>query len=143
MKVKDIERIKNFEVISVKGELPVAEAVAKMVKRNIGALIVMDEDGPAGMFTERDVLRCWGEKEQVQDLPVRDIMSKGLRVVRMDAKVSEAMAVMTKKGIRHLPVVDGDEHIVGVLSMRDVVTAQVGELNEEVSFLKNFIISSS
>lgn len=138
MKIRDILKSKGFEVISINGDKTVAEAVEKMVKRNIGALIIIEDDCPTGMFTERDIMKCWKDKEQVQDLPVRDIMSKGLRVVHIDDTVQDAMSVMVQKGIRHLPVVDG-ERILNVLSIRDIINAHVSDLNTEVRYLKDFI----
>jgi signal-transduction protein with cAMP-binding, CBS, and nucleotidyltransferase domain len=138
MKIRDIIKSKSIEVIAINGDQTVAEAVAKMVKRNIGALIIMEDECPTGMFTERDVLKCWQDKERVQDKPVRDIMSRGLRVVDIDDTVQDAMSVMVQKGIRHLPVVEG-ERILNVLSIRDIINAHVSDLTTEVRYLKDFI----
>lgn len=138
MRIRDILSSKGMEVISVSGNLTVTEAVAKMVKRNIGALIITEDGCPSGMFTERDVLKCWHDKEKVQDVPVREVMSRGIRVVHMDDTVQDAMSVMVQKGIRHLPVVDG-ERIRNVLSIRDIINAHVTDLTAEVRYLKDFI----
>ncbi len=138
MKIRDIMKSKSVEVIAINGDRTVAEAIEKMVKRNIGALIIMKDECPIGMFTERDALRCWQDKENVKDRPVRDIMSEGLRVVDIDDTVQDAMSVMVQKGIRHLPVVDG-ERLLNVLSIRDIINAHVLDLTTEVKYLKDFI----
>jgi CBS domain-containing protein len=92
------------------------------------------------MFTERDVLKCWRVKRDF-DVQVKEVMSKDLLAVQADDDLSYAMSIMIQRGVRHLPVVD--RHVVvSVLSIRDVVRAQVSSLEAEVHYLKEFITSA-
>lgn len=137
MTLKEIIKGKGYEVIAMDGNMTVVEAVKKMVDRNIGSLLVISDDGSTGVFTERDVLKCWASGK-LGDVPIKDVMTRDLIVVQASDSLEEAMKIMIQRGIRHLPVMEGDK-IVSVLSMRDVVKAQVGELQAEVHYLKEFL----
>jgi IMP dehydrogenase len=139
-KVRALIKDKGLEVIAVDSEATVDQAVNKMVERNIGAVLVMDDGAPVGMFTERDVLKCWKAHEGF-DVPVKNFMTKNLIVLQADDDLSYAMSIMIQKGVRHLPVVDKSA-VVSVLSIRDVVRAQVSSLQAEVHYLKEFISSA-
>lgn len=143
MKVHSLIKKKGFEVIAISGSSTVAEAINKMVERNIGAILVTGEGGTTGLFTERDVLKCWakGSFKNLSDTPVKDVMTKDLIVVQVEDEVSYAMSVMIQKGIRHLPVLDKGA-LLSVLSIRDVVGAQVSSLEAEVHYLKEFICTA-
>lgn len=139
-KVRALIKDKGLEVIAVDSEASVAQAIDKMVERNIGAVLVMEDGSPSGMFTERDVLKCWRVKRDF-DVQVKEVMSKDLLAVQADDDLSYAMSIMIQRGVRHLPVVD--RHVVvSVLSIRDVVRAQVSSLEAEVHYLKEFITSA-
>jgi IMP dehydrogenase len=138
MKIKDLIKSKGFEVIAVDGDTTVADAIRKMVERNIGALLIMEDGRTAGMFTERDVLKCWVSRKGMEDVPIKEVMTRDLVVADLGDEVSYAMSIMIQKGVRHLPVLDGGR-LVSVLSIRDVVKAQVKNLQEEVHYLKDFL----
>jgi IMP dehydrogenase len=139
-KVRALIKDKGLEVIAVDSEATVTQAVNKMVERNIGAVLIMEDGSPVGMFTERDVLKCW-KAHKGFDVPVNEFMTKDLIVLQADDELSYAMSIMIQKGIRHLPVVD-KHSVVSVLSIRDVVRAQVSSLEAEVHYLKEFITSA-
>lgn len=139
-KVRALIKDKGLEVIAVDSEASVDQAVNKMVERNIGAVLIMEEGSPVGIFTERDVLKCW-KAHQGFDVPVKGFITKDLLVVQADDDLSYAMSIMIQKGVRHLPVVD-KHAVVSVLSIRDVVRAQVSSLQAEVHYLKEFITTA-
>lgn len=139
MKIKDLIKDKGFEVIAVDPSTTVANSVQKMVDRNIGALLIMGEGAkPAGIFTERDVLKCWGSGVDFNTTPIGDVMTQDLIAAEVSDDVEYAMSIMIQRKLRHLPVVDSGV-VVGVLSIRDVVKAQVSNLQAEVHYLKDFI----
>ena len=137
MKLMDIIKGKGFEVIAVDAGTTVSEAIQKMVDRNIGALLVVEDGKTAGMFTERDVLKCWAIRGGF-DVHVQDVMTRNLLIAELDDDVSYAMSIMIQKKVRHLPVLDKGK-VVSVLSIRDVVKAQVSNLQAEVHYLKDYI----
>ncbi len=141
MKIATLIKGKGLEVIGVDGDSAVADAISKMVERNIGAVLVMDGGQTIGMFTERDVLKCWARGDDFTKTKVSKVMTRELLVARADDDLSYVMSIMIQKGVRHLPVVDKGA-VVSVLSIRDVVRAQVDNLEAEVHYLKEFITSA-
>lgn len=140
MKVRDLLKNKGLEVIAVDSDATVDAAISKMIERNIGAILVMKEGNFVGVFTERDVLRCWVDKGRISydKVKISEVMSKDLIVIKPDDELEYVMTIMTNKRIRHLPVVD-QEKIIGLVSIRDAVKYHVGNLEAEVHYLKDFI----
>jgi CBS domain-containing protein len=141
MKVRDLLKSKGLEVIAVDSSVSISQAVNKMVERNIGAVLVMEEDKLVGIFTERDALRCWVRKGGGGDfgkIDIRDVMSKDISTVIPDDDIGCVMSVMTDRNIRHLPVVEHGK-VISIISIRDIVKAQTETLETEIHYLKDFI----
>lgn len=141
LKVKDILKDKGLEVIAIDSSATVDTAINKMIERNIGAILVMEEGDCVGLFTERDVLKCWVMHSSVDKVAIKDVMSKDLLVIEPDDDLDYAMTIMTNKKIRHLPVIDRGR-LVGLVSIRDVVKYHIGNLEAEVHHLKDYIRGS-
>jgi IMP dehydrogenase len=139
MKIHEYLKEKGHEVIAIDSSVTVSAAIKKMVERRIGAVLVIEEGNFVGMFTERDVLKCWVEKggQPYDNIPIRDVMTKELVVAEPDNDMKYAMTIMINKTIRHLPVVENGK-IVSVLSIRDLVKALVDNLEAEVHYLKDY-----
>ena len=120
--VRDILQIKGNLVYTVCPETSVYEALETLENKNLGALVVLEKCGKLdGIFTERDyarkvILKGRSSKETM----VQDIMTESPTFVTPDTKIEECMQLMTKKFIRHLPVMDNDE-LVGIISTGDIV----------------------
>lgn len=139
MKVRDLINEKGLEFIAVDSNSTVEIAINKMVDRNIGAILVMEDGKLAGLFTERDVLKCYVSLGgNFSKIPIKEVMTKDLLVAQPDDEVSYAMTVMINKKIRHLPVIEKGK-IVSVVSIRDMVKAQVTTLQAELHYLKDYI----
>ena len=138
VKVKDILKDKGLEVIAIDSTVTVDAAVRKMVERNIGAILVMEEGEFVGMFTERDVLKCWAEHGPFEKVAIKDVMSRDILVIAPADDLEYVMSVMTTKRVRHLPVIDHGK-MVGVISIRDVVKYHIGNLKAEVHYLKDYM----
>jgi signal-transduction protein with cAMP-binding, CBS, and nucleotidyltransferase domain len=103
------------------------EAASKMVEKNTGAAIVIDDESPAPrIITERDLLLSVGAGEDPDSERVGDHMSDSVIAAAPDWSLERAAAEMSRRGIRHLVVYDGPE-LVGVLSMRDIVRVWTSE----------------
>jgi IMP dehydrogenase len=143
MKVRQLLSSKGREVVTAGAGESVEAAIRSMQGRNISALIVEEAGRPVGIFTERDVLRCYittGGKA-FGEVRLRDAMTANLVVAELDDDLNEVMGVMTDRNIRHLPVVDRGA-LVGMLSVRDVIQSQVQKLTSEIHYLKDYIASS-
>ena len=121
-----------------------AEVAQVLARHNIGSLVVCEPAGPAGerllgIITERDILRAWAKNPTSLDqLKVADVMVRDLVTVSPTDSVEETMGLMTERRIRHLPVVENG-HLVGIISIGDVVKAQHDSLTMENYYLKNYI----
>lgn len=101
----------------------VFEAVTRMVRANVGAILVMDDGRVRGIMTERDYLRFVTELGRTaRDTPVLDLMTRKIIYTTPDSGIHEVMALMTDARIRHLPVMDGDT-LLGLISIGDCVKA--------------------
>jgi CBS domain-containing protein len=116
------------EVLRVGTTHTLREACALMVERNVGAAVVMEDDMPGpGIVTERDVLRAVARGADPETTTVADVMTFEARTASDSWAVDAAAEEMVRRGFRHLVVVDDGGRLVGILSMRDVVRARLGE----------------
>lgn len=137
--VRDMIRTKGATVHSVTPSATVFEAIEKMVRYNIGALVVIENDRPCGILTERDYLkRVALEGRTSKTTRVGDIMTTKLITVSMDTPVTECMAFFTERRVRHLPVAD-DGRIVGIVSIGDVVKNLMRDQQAHIEHLEEYI----
>ena len=138
--VKEILEPVNKTIISISKEKSVADAISQMVEHEVGALIVIEGEVPVGMFTERDVLKCWTRKGErsFRDIKVAEVMTVNMIIAEQDDDLCYVTTIMIKNRIRHLPVLEKNK-IIAMLSIRDVVKAQVTDLRAENHYLKDYI----
>jgi CBS domain-containing protein len=130
---------KGHDIQSVHPDESVFDAIQKLANANIGSLIVVEDDRPVGIFTERDYARSVILKgKSSPTTPVRDIMTTRVVYAQPDQTVEECMAVMTDKHIRHLPVLDG-EKLIGMISIGDLVKSIIAEQKFTIEQLEHFI----
>lgn len=130
---------KGHEVWSVHPDDSVFDAVKKMADKNIGSLVVLVDDQIVGIITERHYARrVILEGKSSPETPVRDIMATPVVCARTDQSVSECMAVMTEKRVRHLPVVD-QEKLVGMVSIGDLVKSIIVDQEFTIEQLIHYI----
>ena len=143
MKVKQLLGSKGREVVTTEAENTVEDAIRSMHLRKISALVVADHGRPVGIFTERDVLRCYvtTNGRSFTDIRLREAMTANLVVAELDDELNEIMAVLIDRNFRHLPVVDGGA-LIGMLSVRDIIQSQVQKLTSEIHYLKDYIASA-
>jgi IMP dehydrogenase len=138
--ISDILDAKGRDVLQIDASATVLDAVKAMVGGNVGALIVTEAGQLAGIVTERDYLRrVTLEGRDEQTTPVREIMSAPFVYLGPDATIEECMAIMTERRFRHLPVLDDERELVGIVSIGDVVKFQSQEQGVQIKFLTEFI----
>jgi CBS domain-containing protein len=115
-KVKDIM---TKTVITIEANKTVTEAAALMTQNNVSNLIVMENNTPTGIVTERDFVRKILAKNKPTKTKISEIMSTPLRVIDPDAPIKEAARKMIRKGIRRLPVIK-DNRLVGIITTTDI-----------------------
>ena len=139
MKVADILQSKGNNVYSVNGEITVYAALKIMGEKNIGALLVMQDDDLKGIISERDYARKIILKGKTsRDTLVNDIMTENVITVVPEDAIEKCMELMSGKKIRHLPVMQNNK-VVGVISITDVVTAIIEMQKNTITQLENYI----
>lgn len=137
--VAQILQRKGHQIWSVPVTATVFEALQVMAEKNIGAVLVMDGERVAGIFSERDFVRRVGAQGlDPATTPIRQVMSSPVLSISPKATVEECLAVMTEKRLRHLPVVENDR-VVGVVSIGDAVKAALEHREFTIQQLVNYI----
>ncbi len=140
--VRDILDDKGRRVWVISPEESVYKALEMMSDRHIGALMVTEGGRLIGVVSERDYARKVVLKGKVsKDTPVRDIMTAPVVTVSSTHSIEECMSLMTNRGVRHLPVIDGD-HMEGIVSIGDVVKAKISHQAFIIEQLEHFITGS-
>ncbi len=137
--VRQCLQSKGGEIWSIRPDISVYEALEMMAEKDIGALLVLEGEKLVGIFSERDYARkVILQGKSSRDTWVSEIMTSRVVFVRLEQTIEECMALMTKKHIRHLPVLDG-ERLVGVISIGDVVKAIITEQQFVIEQLEHYI----
>jgi CBS domain-containing protein len=129
----------NSEVWSVAPNTSVYDALALMSEKNVGALPVVEKEKLVGVISERDYARkvILKSKSSLQT-PVSEIMTPRVFSVQIGQKMSECMAIMSEKRVRHIPVMDGDR-LVGIISIGDVLKEIISAQEIYIKDLENYI----
>jgi CBS domain-containing protein len=134
---------KGHRVVTVPARSSVADAIRTMHAEKVGSVMVPDAEGcPVGIFTERDVVRLYAEGDRDFDkLPVETRMTCSVVLGRLSMSADEALALMTERRFRHLPVVE-DGKLLGLVSIGDLVKARLNEAAQEAQALRAYITSA-
>ncbi len=140
--VRDILNRKGTDVVSISPTATVLDAAYLMNTRGTGSVLVTDEAGLQGIFTERDVLRriVAGQRNPATT-PVGEVMTVSVVTCRPDTPVADCMATMTARRIRRLPVLDGSV-IVGLITSGDVLACEAAEQAQTIQYLNSYIHES-
>jgi len=138
--VKDMLKEKGSQVWTISPEAKVIDALKLMSDKKIGALAVMYKKQVLGILSERDYARKVILKGKSSlDTPVKEIMTCQVYCVGLETPAEECMALMTKKRIRHLPVIEKGK-LVGLVSIGDVVKSIISEHKITIDNLQNYIL---
>ena len=137
--VSELLKGKPTRMVSVKPEDTVLDAIKVMARENIGAAIVMAGDRLCGILSERDYARKVILRGRASETTlVEEIMTPNVVCVSPRAKSRDCMALMSERNIRHLPVVD-EGRVVGMVSIRDIVTDIIADQDFTISQLESYI----
>jgi CBS domain-containing protein len=140
--VKQILAEKKKPLTTVAPTDTVMTAIVLMRERDIGAVMVVESNRLIGMFTERDCLHKVSSLGlNPKELKVRDVMSVRVRFVTPEMEVSQCLALMTERFFRHLPVLDEQENILGIVSIGDLVKAKISDQDFVIGQLERYITS--
>lgn len=142
--VQDILTVKGSKVYTITPDATVYEAVARMNQHKLGALVVVSREDPnesIGIFTERDVMRrVVGQLRYADLVVVGEVMTRDMVTCSPTLPIDEAAQVMQEQRIRHLPVIDENGRLSGMLSIGDVNAWHVSRANATISELNEYIL---
>jgi CBS domain-containing protein len=139
--VQQVLKKKGHDVWSVHPDDTVFDAIQEMEKKDIGSVVVIEDDMPVGIFTERHYSRkVFLKGRSSPKTPVRDIMETRVICAEPEQTVEECMAVMTEKRVRHLPVMH-EEKIIGIISIGDLVKSIIADQKFTIQQLEHYIRS--
>jgi CBS domain-containing protein len=138
--VRDILAKKGPQVWSIGGEATVLDAARFMTEHKIGAVLVLDGEHIVGMFSERDILqRVVAEGRDPIQTMVSEVMTDEVACCTPDTSLEEARGAMKNRRIRHLPVVDGDKRLLGLISIGDLNAFQVAHQEQTIFLLNEYL----
>jgi len=144
MHVSQILTTKGNDVYSIAPDASVADLVADLHRYGVGALLVRGTAGDlVGIVSERDVVRAMASNSRAVESTVASLMTTEVVTVSYDAAVADVMRLMTERRFRHLPVLDEEGTLIGLISIGDVVKNRIDELEAEREALVEYITQSS
>ena len=132
----------DWEAATVPLEATAERAIRTMLDRHVGAVAVIDENHRvAGIFTERDVLLrlSLGERDP-RNISVREVMTAPVEMATRATTAGEALATMVERHYRHLPIVDEDGQLLGMLSIRNLLQARVDTLTRQIDQVRSVVL---
>jgi CBS domain-containing protein len=142
MNISDILRHKGSDVITIAPSETVTALLAQLAEHNVGALLVRDTDAGSpvvGVVSERDVVRRLADRgAELLNAPVADIMTSVVVSCASKDSIDSVAETMTERRVRHMPVID-DEQLVGIVSIGDVVSSRIRQLETDRGQLEQYI----
>jgi CBS domain-containing protein len=141
--VRQLLADKGTAVHTIGPQAKVYEALQRMAQHDVGALVVLDDEGNVvGLVSERDYARKVILKGKFsKDVPVHEIMTSQVVCISSQQKMDACMAIMTRRRVRHLPVLENDQ-LAGIISIGDVVKAIIEEQQSTIEELEQYITGS-
>jgi CBS domain-containing protein len=142
MKVSRILSTKSKGVITTHPDQTLRDVVVLLTEHNIGALVVVDENSKlVGIISERDIIRRAAQSETIFSLPVSEVMTKDVVTGLPQDDVISVAHTMTEKRFRHLPILDDEGRLVGIISIGDVLKSQRDQYRGEIDTLETQILA--
>lgn len=138
---KLLEGKQNNRILALAPDAMVIDALELMTRENVGAVMVIENEKLVGIFSERDYARkgiIMGRK--AKSTPLTEVMTNNVFTVTPEMNMEDCMNLFSDKHIRHLPVVDSN-HLLGMLSIGDIVNAIIVEQKEHIQYLEKYISS--
>ena len=135
---------KGTDVFTIGRDATVTDALKVLADRNVGALVVADRPGAVdGIVSERDIVRRLARSgPEALGLPVSAVMTADVLTCTADANADDVMQTMTTHRTRHLPVVDDQGRLIGIVSIGDVVKSRIDELEMQAQAMQDYITAS-
>ena len=144
MNIQTILATKGADVITTTPDQTIRGALATLAKHNFGALVAVNSSGkPVGIISERDIVRLAARNEDCFSMLVGEVMTKNLVTGLRQDELRAVANTMTEKRIRHLPIVDDQGKLIGIISIGDIVKAERNHFEGEADTLRTQILADA
>ncbi len=139
MQISEILGDSRRQVVTATSRDTIGDIVYQLREHGIGAIVVSDDrQSIQGIISERDIVRNLAhEQEGTLRIPVEELMTVNVHTATVDQQVDDVMSIMTEGRFRHMPLVDGQQNLIGIISMGDLVLAKLNELRAMNSELQS------
>lgn len=134
-----INQLVQSTVVTADRNTPIADVAATMATENVGSVIIVEEDRPVGLVTDRAIALSLADQASVEGRRASDVMTDDLVMVGPDTGVFDLVRTMSEEGIRRVPVVNDEGSLEGIVTLDDVLSM----LAEELAFLADVVESQS
>ncbi len=142
MKVSSILSTKVSGIVKAKPDAAIREAANLMYQHNIGAVVIVDESGQlVGILSERDIVRKAVKHNAVFDMAVSEVMTKDVVTAQPQDDLMSVAHTMTERRFRHMPILDDDKQLIGIISIGDVLKAQRDKYRGEIDTLETQLMA--
>ncbi len=142
MKVSSILSTKVSGIVKAKPDAAIREAASLMYQHNIGAVVIVDESGQlVGILSERDIVRKAVKHHAVFDMAVSEVMTKDVVTAQPQDDLMSVAHTMTERRFRHMPILDDDKQLIGIISIGDVLKAQRDKYRGEIDTLETQLMA--
>lgn len=142
MKISSIMTTRSSDVVTIRPDASLADAIALLAEYNIGALVVTDSNNRInGIISERDIIRMAARREDIFGLPVAEVMTEKVVTAVPQDDIMSVAHTMTERRFRHVPICD-DDRLIGIVSIGDIVKAQRDKYLGEIDTLEAQILAS-
>ena len=139
IKIEQLLENKDNQIWSVEPKISIFKALKIMSDKEIGALLVIEDEKLVGIFSERDYARKVILKgKSSKNTQVGELMTKKVFYIDPKKTINDCMAIMTDKHVRHLPVIENDK-VIGMVTIGDVVNQIISEQEFTIQHLENYI----
>lgn len=140
IKVNKLLEKKGRDIWSVGPDSSVYDAITLMDEKNIGALAVLNDEGIVGIFSERDYTRrVFHLERDPREIMVKDVMTQDVLYAKPDERCEEVLCVMSKHDIRHMPVIDGEHKMLGMVSIGDMAKQVIEDKKLQIHNLEHYV----
>ncbi len=133
----------DSKVAAVHLQASVADAIRNMVEHHVGAVVIVDnERRVAGVFSERDLMKKLAlTKRDPEITPIHEVMTTPVQMATSETGPGEALTTMVEGHFRHLPIVDNEGRLLGMLSIRNVLQWRISDLSQELDSLEQYVMN--
>ncbi len=132
-----VDRLATDDIVTADPDTPVATVVATLAERNVGSVVVAEDDRPVGIVTDRHIALALEERPDLTERAVEEIMTENPVTVGRDTDLFDAIRTLRDHEVRRVPVVDDDGRLSGILSLDDVLVVLGGELSAAVDVVES------